>query len=201
MAADSTADELAYWVAKALSATASSASLPQPHTSSSLTDEGLSPALSVASRITRPAAWARVLADPKATPRITPRILFPAARASGRRLSTSTTAPSPGTRPSRRASSMDSGVVARVPAIERPSKASKSRCRWPAAHTTASHSPWRRMSVAAEIADRLEQSPASKARAPPIRSNDLVRRLASVLEVKLPVSSTIAGNSASTFFS
>ena len=73
--------------------------------------------------------------------------------------------------------------------------------RWPAAHTTASLVPSRSISTAAAIAVVDEQSPASSASAPPIRLNDLVSRLANVLLVKLPVSSTSAGIASSTFFS
>ena len=54
------------------------------------------------------------------------------------------------------------------------------------------------MSTAAAIAVVDEQSPASSARAPPIKLNDLVSRLASVLLVKLPVSSMSAGSFVST---
>jgi citrate lyase subunit beta/citryl-CoA lyase len=54
---------------------------------------------------------------------------------------------------------------------------------------------------AAEIADRLEQSPASSANPPPMRLNVLVSRLESVLLVKLPVSSTSAGKRLSTWAS
>ena len=57
------------------------------------------------------------------------------------------------------------------------------------------------ISTAAAIAVVDEQSPASSASAPPMRLKDFVRRLASVLLVKLPVSSTSAGNRSSTFFS
>jgi hypothetical protein len=73
--------------------------------------------------------------------------------------------------------------------------------RSPAAQSTASQDPCRSMSTAADKADTLEQSPASSASAPPMRSKVFVSRLASVLLVKLPVSSTSAGSFSSTFFS
>ena len=54
--------------------------------------------------------------------RITPRIVLPAARASASRLSTSTTAPSPGTSPPLvRPSSTDRGSPAKPPPSDRPS--------------------------------------------------------------------------------
>ena len=73
--------------------------------------------------------------------------------------------------------------------------------RSPAAQSTASQVPCRSMSTAAASAARLEQSPASRASAPPIRSKVLVSRLASVLLVKLPVSSTSAGSFSKSRFS
>ena len=73
--------------------------------------------------------------------------------------------------------------------------------RSPAAQSTASQVRSRSMSTAAEIAERLEQSPESSASAPPMRSNVFVSRLASVLLVKLPVSSISAGSLSKSFFS
>ena len=65
--------------------------------------------------------------------------------------------------------------------------------RWPAAHITMSEAPVSSMSAAACRQTKDDTSDASTAQAPPIMSKVLVSRDASVLLVKLPVSSRTAG--------
>ena len=189
-----------YWSASTSICCCCPRTSPLPATSTAPTQSEETFACRVASWMALRVASCGVRADSTAAPRITPRIGSPAATASESRLSTSTTAPSPGTIPWP-VPLGDVGSTARREERDKSSKAAKSRYRSPAAQSTMSFSPLRSISSAAATAIAPEQFPASNASAPPIRSKVLVKRLASVLLVKLPVSSTSDGYCLSTFSS